>query len=1135
MKGVIFNDGFDVLQEDLNELQSRIQAEVKRRILDIADPTPGYGIIEGLGLSNPSAYTVRTAIGKGYDAVGEFCELTSQQDIVVSAPDVGDYVLLKYLSSDGTARSHPITGASENFRTADGFQIVAEPTIGDGIPLGKITAIDGSGNVTFDTTAQVNRYYWSSLIASGMIVDAQLDPTSEVYKHVFDYRGSGTWATTNPHALAPIDIGVDETSVPVHQKKFHANGIVLGSAASLLSMTVDGVPAYDRLLLADFGVDDVVVVQGENTTSLDSTIMEFQVGVGSYPQLYQIYFTKDGEGKKSVRAGLTAAQTIPGVWLVDVSDNHGTGNNDLDWDGTTDKLWWNGNTSGAYTVDASYDGFVKLYGPDGVNWVLVYIDASVLLAETGVQSDTWTISAGIDEDLYYLIGNVNFSGSGLPYQYLLGYGNWGTTGDAYDKRLFGTLEYDNIRDDFKEEEFELTRFETVKDAVVSGLELYLPASASLSYSAGVAYVGGRRVVISEGSQTFHQPSGAGSWDYWLSKDGVVSYVSATNPMDSADYLDKQNNFVWLGWASYSGSAFESPVVTGIYPLLDTKEFDIVVGPDGSRDGSVNGVYALNRMLAQRMADNEPITRILLLEGEHKIISLLTISQRIYIEGESRLSKILPDDSVSSGNMITMSTGSEWSELKKVYLSEGAASRGVLGLTTAGAVNLVFSDCYVDGLVEYDNGAQSIKWFNCVFYNAGAATYGTHDFSGPAQQVYFENCEFDIRSSGIGLRINVASGEEVGDVSLDGCRLDAGKGAGGGILVQRLTYGILNDWSIDNCKINGNTEGVLFYIASTSTDKGAISISNSILKMPDDPTARSVMLGEESSIAELDKVTLHNVTFDFDGVTNPHYGTGNPAIGIAAQLVNLSEVFFIQWSRVDASLAAMVELCGTEVNADGLYYRGSSSLTGTNPWSAMLFINENTAEAYISRMMCLCESGGTSVGLVALYVDTPFYTGSMRVSLSDSRLESAGNVCIYCPTDTSNLIDLMVSDSIVMSLESDAVAIYSGGGVLKVSGSRITGDTTGTLGHAIMMIGNHTFFSIVGNIFGPSTNPDYAVYINILATTCPGVFMSNGGEGGSWEFYRPAAVSASIIGIETDWTGGRTNGQPMILNENCVLR
>jgi len=96
MQGSLYNDGFDVLESDLDNTETTKSNEIKRRTTDLS-ASPNFGVVTGLDVVQPQAvgFTLVVNVGFGYDEDGEFVNIPvgtaeAARSVTIAAIDVGE-------------------------------------------------------------------------------------------------------------------------------------------------------------------------------------------------------------------------------------------------------------------------------------------------------------------------------------------------------------------------------------------------------------------------------------------------------------------------------------------------------------------------------------------------------------------------------------------------------------------------------------------------------------------------------------------------------------------------------------------------------------------------------------------------------------------------------------------------------------------------------------------------------------------------------------------------------------------------------------------------------------------------------------------------------------------------------------
>lgn len=142
--------------------------------------------------------------------------------------------------------------------------------------LGTVTT-DNSGNIVIDESNRDVFNLYQDLITADVSLDSPIAGSTDVTlsSHI-NMLGSGTWSTTNPHALSAEDIGIDPTATGKHQQYLHSNGIKTNetnSQASALYPSYFSTSGTSNESLSIKGLsstlNEIVVVNGITITPAD--------------------------------------------------------------------------------------------------------------------------------------------------------------------------------------------------------------------------------------------------------------------------------------------------------------------------------------------------------------------------------------------------------------------------------------------------------------------------------------------------------------------------------------------------------------------------------------------------------------------------------------------------------------------------------------------------------------------------------------------------------------------------------------------------------------------------------------------------------------------------------------------------
>jgi hypothetical protein len=485
MDKTLYQDGLDVLATDLNNAFTTKETALKNRAKELCN---NVGVTSGLVLEATAGIVTVTA-GNAYDSTGERLELAENVQLVVDQDDVGRYVLLRALTTEGDKIAHPLSGVLTTVRTVVAGQVYLANAIESGaVVLGKIDTI-GSGSVaTFDLTSRAE---WTVFIKASQIVDSKLDQAGSIMSHVLA-RGTGTVTDVNPHGIRPEDLGWTPDLTPQdHQARDHQEGVEqAGSTAGLVacgaSVTVTQIAGSDSIVIDGIRLlaDGIV---GSPLSMADAD---------TRPGLYEIWLSKPsgvgltGTVGKTLRAVHVNPRELTGIQLVDVSPDHEDGAFTLtmSYSGGSRTIRWDDGP--AVALDGT-DRFYTVTGRSGYT-VTVWIQNSALLTY-GAVDVIEVFGTGTGRSKFHLASLFWF---GLAVN-RTGYGVEGTGGNTYDKRTFGTAAIDNLTDEAR---YEIGRFhrELRRDGWVSGGDLERVGAYRVAVKSGTVWIDGYRIDVPAG-------------------------------------------------------------------------------------------------------------------------------------------------------------------------------------------------------------------------------------------------------------------------------------------------------------------------------------------------------------------------------------------------------------------------------------------------------------------------------------------------------------------------------------------------------------------------------------------------------------------------------------------------------------
>jgi hypothetical protein len=616
-----FTNKLDARQEDLQFTEDERIAEDDRRFSTSEIAEDGhYGILTGLTLSNPSAYTLHVAAGVAYDDLGRtlrvitgdpFSNRAEPLSLTFTGGDGGKKITLAYNETDTDDVTHPITGAPTKTRTRyyPTVQLRSGTPPAHEVIIGAIGTIDGSGNCSFDLSLA---QYWGARLTPLQLqelADALFEATS-------------------------------------HQQEDHVAGIeAIGPSGDPGAITIDGSPTPDKAVVKNTVSKDSVLINGVrlygagkfDASTTDVTFLDGAVTAN--PQLWALRVNNAGEVGKTLAAQYNAPQVVVGLQIVDLCPlgiPYPSGTLTIDEFEATGTYFLR--IAGNATISPTSDGLYLLRTDDDPDIaVLVYVTIGSLPtggstgsphqdvitvdptiydlppgtpARFDIDNPPVTITDSDGNSGCWFLGYVWWYGTGLN---LLGYGTWATTGQAYDKRTKGNLNVGQTSDAFRAH---LTRLltETRADGFVgppllvySGGSLNVLATRSdarndidASEKSVYAYIGGNRVRVP--STRFLTLSASLAQVIYLQDngDGTSTWGHQTGSGTIGIPLGVGKMAVWNVTTNGSGvTAFEDVSVT--LPRIDreavrlnrTNDGDLDIGGTGRIRGNLqtNGTFS----------------------------------------------------------------------------------------------------------------------------------------------------------------------------------------------------------------------------------------------------------------------------------------------------------------------------------------------------------------------------------------------------------------------------------------------------------------------------------------------------------------------------------------------------------------
>jgi len=215
MEHTVYNDGYDVLQSDLQNTESTKIDAIKSRTTDYF----GKAIVSGGVISDVGSAKIDITACDGYDGNGEkiVAPLLSGQSI----PAGHNWIKLSYLEVLSDQRAHPVTGTLNYTRATDSYTLTIDDTTPDtllDVVLGEVT--NTSGVLTIDLTNRT--------------------PGPEILQH----HHTGSDGTPQLDASAAL---VDGSIIAIKIQDAAVTSSKINDNAVISSKIQDGAVTYDEL------------------------------------------------------------------------------------------------------------------------------------------------------------------------------------------------------------------------------------------------------------------------------------------------------------------------------------------------------------------------------------------------------------------------------------------------------------------------------------------------------------------------------------------------------------------------------------------------------------------------------------------------------------------------------------------------------------------------------------------------------------------------------------------------------------------------------------------------------------------------------------------------------------------------
>lgn len=398
----------------------------------------------------------------------------------------------------------------------------------------------------------------------------------------------------------------------------------------------------------------------------------------------------NSSGRLGLNPRIAYSNTISNTWITSISDNFLPGIGVIKAIASDSNIIWTlgiGSATGkSVSVSNTFSGSFKLSSPSNIDWVEVSVRAPA-----GVGTYSIRFDEHIDEEELLELGSVKFDG----LQRL---------SNVVDKRLFGSVGLDEVREDFVSAMIETPIDELRTSGVISGFEIldgnqvagagYPVNTRAILLNGGIAYVGGVRCVVA--TQLVYLPVADGTYFIVLSPNGYE--VISSSDISLSDLLDgKAGLYIPIMQATYASFNISSAIdLTYKINHLDDK-IDFVLDLTNHQVGSFTSIDAAIAYINNYPSLEKFVLRIVSRTDTSLTISGLTKDATLIIDGRIGSLNIASDCRVISRHTIT------------------ASEPQVSGLIAITAAHVMLENVRADR-ISIDPPAGSSYSFNGIFLN-----------------------------------------------------------------------------------------------------------------------------------------------------------------------------------------------------------------------------------------------------------------------------------------------------------------------------------------------------------------------------------------------------------------------------------
>ena len=358
-----------------------------------------------------------------------------------------------------------------------------------------------------DEVDQVGRSFWRDPVATlgALPLDRNIHGDTRL---VTDTGSLHWWNET-----AGIWEIFDEVPLTHHRQTEHSNGLIARSVATALQPGVTGTNVTVQAVPAGSGytVDGRFVAAPASNQSIAAST------AGTNRGLIQLGYDLNGLSTLNYRVGRDAdALDLGGVRILDISDDHPLGTFSLVYDPARGFIWGGGEPGNSPGINMPF----KLKNSAGTHWITIAFSGAYPVVAV---SDNYIVNASLKDNTHFLVGYWYWDGSSVL---VLG----------ADKRVRGTLGYDEMSSDFKRDVINaIVIGDNRQDGVIRGGEVINDLGTLSARVAGpiVCVIGGTRFVA-DGNYTGVAFPASTVRCLYVDQNGVLAQAAGF-PSDGSPY------------------------------------------------------------------------------------------------------------------------------------------------------------------------------------------------------------------------------------------------------------------------------------------------------------------------------------------------------------------------------------------------------------------------------------------------------------------------------------------------------------------------------------------------------------------------------------------------------------------------